>query len=36
MEDGDDANHPARAEIRYIPEWIVHFLLQSTSEEVNE
>jgi hypothetical protein len=24
MEDGDDADHPARAEIGNIPEWIVH------------
>ena len=25
MEDGDDADHPARAEIGNVPEWIVHF-----------
>ncbi len=24
VEDGDDADHPARAEIRNVPEWIVH------------
>src|ERR1039457_187406 len=29
VEDGDDANHPARAEMWNVPKWIVHVLAPS-------